>query len=462
MKKIRLLQTLIISTALFFVSVVIYNEYAPDAASVPAPAFASLTEKVSSYENPLSEKTEINEILDSPGDDTNRQIISQDSSLIEMKGSIQKGDSFESSLRRLSLSANIRQQIINSFRSHLDFKRLDPKDIYTVRLTGAGNLDSCTYEADPLEVYTLEVIDGAVTVEKNSISLETKTIKIAGTIDSSLFASFARMKELPGLVYAFADIFSSKIDFNTEPQRGDKFSLIVDKYYKGDSFIGYGKIKVAQYYMSSGKEVNAYYYSNKNITGAYFDSDGKEVGTSFLRSPVPMGRVTSRFTYRRKHPITGKVQPHLGVDLAAPVGTPILAASDGKVLSIGRNGGNGRQIILSHNGGVKTYYGHLSRYKKGLKKGSTVEKKEIIGFVGSSGLSTGPHLDYRIQKNGVFKNPFSLEFTPKSELSGDELALFQKESSSMKSLLTSIPENPENIVQVKNFILEPEQKLNLL
>jgi murein DD-endopeptidase MepM/ murein hydrolase activator NlpD len=339
---------------------------------------------------------------------------------------------------------------------------LQTTDSYTVRIDKEGNLVGCTYVANPLEVYLLEVADGTTSVKKDAIPLVKKTVKLAGAIDSSLFAAFAGIEEMSNLVYAFADIFASKIDFNTELQKGDKFSLIVDKYYKGDKFIGYGKIQIARYTMTSGKVFAGHYFSTAAGVGSYFDKAGKEVGTSFLRSPVPMGRLTSGFTHRRKHPVTGRFQPHLGVDLAAPVGTPILAASDGTVISIGTNGANGRQIILSHDGAIKTYYGHLSRYKKGLKKGSSVNIKEVIGYVGSSGLATGPHLDYRLEKNGMFRNPFDLEFSPKSELAGAEQAKFQAETAALESILASLPDAPENIVQVRNFILGPDQKLALL
>jgi murein DD-endopeptidase MepM/ murein hydrolase activator NlpD len=447
--------------AFFLVMTVLHNEISSDTPSVTAPAFASIAEPDTSPANSLLLKSDqLNDSFEY--DKVPPQPPAQDDGIVELFGSIEPGDTLEASLRRLSLSTKIIRQILTSLQSHLDYRRLAPEDTYTVTLNNQGELVSYVYEAGPLEIYHLAVKDGRAIVEKNAIALVNKTIKISGTIDSSLFASVARLGEQPSLVYAFADIFSSKIDFNTESRQGDKFRLVVDKYYKGDDFIGYGKIQAASYVMMNGKKLDAYYFPMEKGIGAYFDREGKEVGTSFLRSPVPMGRVTSKFTYSRKHPITGEFKPHLGIDLAAPIGTPILAASDGKVLSIGRKGANGRQIILSHNGGIKTYYGHLARYKKGLKKGSLVNKKEVIGYVGSSGLSTGPHLDYRISKNGIFKNPFSMEFAPKSELSGNELALFKKEASSFENILSAILSTPDNIVQVKNFTLDPDRKLILL
>ncbi|MBW2164429.1 MAG: M23 family metallopeptidase [Deltaproteobacteria bacterium] len=209
---------------------------------------------------------------------------------------------------------------------------------------------------------------------------------------------------------AFTDIFASRLDFNTETRLGDQFDVIVEEYFKDDRFVGYGK-------------------------GKYYDSDGREVGTSFLRSPLPVYRVTSKFSKRRLHPILKVYRPHLGVDLAAPIGTRIMAAADGRVSFVGWQKGFGRTVILKHPGGYKTYYGHLSRFAKGIKKGIRVEQKQIIGYVGSSGLSTGPHLDYRIKENGIFKNPFNMKFKPKSKLAGKALDDYIEEQGEWRQLI---------------------------
>ncbi|MEJ2689370.1 MAG: M23 family metallopeptidase [Deltaproteobacteria bacterium] len=199
----------------------------------------------------------------------------------------------------------------------------------------------------------------------------------------------------------------------------------MEKYYKNRAFIGYGEILFASYHLIEENKTYEAYSFEYNHKAGYFNARGEELGTPFLRSPVPIGRVTSRFTFHRKHPITGVIRPHLGVDLAAPIGTPIMAAADGKVIFAGRRGGFGNQVILQHGNGYKTYYGHLSRFAKGIRRGAAVTQKKIIGYVGSTGLSTGPHLDYRLQENGVFKNPFAVKFKPRSILTGQVLRSFQ-------------------------------------
>jgi murein DD-endopeptidase MepM/ murein hydrolase activator NlpD len=163
---------------------------------------------------------------------------------------------------------------------------------------------------------------------------------------------------------------------------------------------------------------------------------------------------------RRKHPVDGVVRPHLGVDLAAPRGTPVMAAADGKVEYVGRMGGFGKTIILRHHGGYKTYYGHLNGYKKGLKISSTVAQKEIIAYVGSTGISTGPHLDYRIQHNGVFRNPFGIKFRAKTILQGEELELFGREILQTAELFNT--NTDKKILQVKNVILYEDHTISFL
>lgn len=379
----------------------------------------------------------------------------------EIQGALREGDTIEQSLRREKISAEIRSLIIGSLSDKLDFRRLKPSDTYTVTLDSSGELQKFVYQQSPIDIYTVSLADDTYYAQRAPVALERRTVKISGIIDSSLLASFSDKKEDLRIAFAFADIFASQIDFNTESRKGDIYSLICDKYYKDGLLIGYGTITAAQYLQKDGNSFEAYYYGDDDSVASYYNAKGQAVGTSFLRSPVPVGRLTSKFSYNRKHPITGRKQPHLGVDLAAPVGTPIMAAADGKISFIGRNNGNGKQIIIAHTGGYKSYYGHLSRFKKGLKTGSLVKQKDIIGYVGSSGLSTGPHLDYRIQQAGIFKNPFSLQFTPKAVLKNERFAQFTRQIAALQSTLLN-PAGNDAILFVDNLIVASPQNITLL
>lgn len=380
---------------------------------------------------------------------------------VKIQGELKRGETLSTSFKRVGVSDVVRLQVIRKFKGLLDFKDLRPHDHFTVTIDQDGSLVECLYESGPFDVCAVvRKDDGTYFAEKQAVPLEVKTIKLTGKIKSSLFAAFLPFDEDHKLIYSFADIFASKIDFNTETRIGDSFELVFEKYFKNGKFVGYGNILVASFDSRENGFLEGVYYQGENKYGSYYDVNGNELGASFIKSPVPMGRVSSRFSYRRRHPILKTVRPHLGVDLAAPVGTPIMAAADGKVRYVGWKGGFGKQVILDHGGGYRTYYGHLSRFRKGLKRGARIRQKQIIGYVGSTGMSTGPHLDYRIAHNNVFKNPFALKFKPRSVLKGEELGRFRLHAVGMSELAQSL-DDPK-LILVKNILVTPETRISML
>lgn len=380
---------------------------------------------------------------------------------IDIVGELAKGETLSTSFKRAGVSDDVRLQVIRSFEGVLDFRDLRPRDRFTVTVDDDGLLVKCLYESGPLDIHAItRNEDGSYHAEKQAVPLEVQTVKVAGSINSSLFAAFLPFNEDPKLIYTFADIFASKIDFNTETRSGDRFELVFEKYYKNGAFVGYGNILVARFDSQENGLLEGFYYTAENGIGSYYDVNGNELGASFIKSPVPMGRISSRFSYRRRHPVLKTVRPHLGVDLAAPVGTPIMAAADGRVSFVGWKGGFGKQIILDHGAGYRTYYGHLSSFRKGLKNGARVRQKQIIGYVGSTGISTGPHLDYRLSQNGKFMNPFGIKFKPRSVLSGEALAQFRIQAGEYVEQAKSL-DDPK-IILVKNIVVTPETRISLL
>ncbi|MCK4839001.1 MAG: M23 family metallopeptidase [Desulfobulbaceae bacterium] len=378
----------------------------------------------------------------------------------EIRGELLAGDTLSKSFQRHKVPPQTSSLVFEYLKQAIDFKKLRPGDRYSIRIDGNNELLRCVYKISALESYTIKYTDNGYRVERDKKFLETRKIRISGEVNTTLFNAFPDNIKTPRLVYSFADIFSSRIDFNTETKIGDSFDLIVEEYYLFGDFIGYGPIMAGKYERTNGELFEAFKYSPGKDLSGYFDRNGNELGASFLRSPVRIGRVSSRFSWRRKHPILGVVRQHLGVDLAAPYGTPIMAAADGKIVSLGTNGGFGKQIIIAHGNDYRTHYGHLSRFKKGLKTGSRVKQKQIIGYVGSTGLSTGPHLDYRVQHHGIFKNPFSVKYRPKSTLKENELAGLNDSISSL------IPElyldSSHSILAISSLTLEKDQQLTLL
>ncbi|MEW6593937.1 MAG: peptidoglycan DD-metalloendopeptidase family protein [Thermodesulfobacteriota bacterium] len=380
----------------------------------------------------------------------------------EFTGILHPGDSLTSSFQRYEVPDSVGQQVIQALRGAIDFRNLRPRDRYSLRLDSQGELQECTFESGPLNVHRVSRHqDGNFYAERLSVPLERRTVKVSGEVSQSLYDAFVSSREEPRLIYAFADIFASRIDFNTETRIGDRFSMVFEKYFKDGDFVGYGKILLARYERTNSESLEGYYYTPPGADrGAYYDGNGEELGAFFIRSPVPMARVSSGFTMSRMHPILQFSRPHPGVDLAAPTGTPVMAAADGRVSSMGWNGGYGKQIVIEHGNGYRTMYSHLSGYRAGLAVGSRVTQKTVIGYVGSTGLSTGPHLDYRVQANGAYINPFAMKSKPRSVLRGQELARFLQQQNVLARLSDSLDD--PRAVMVNSVTVTPESKFTFL
>ena len=245
--------------------------------------------------------------------------------------------------------------------------------------------------------------------------------EVSGIIESSLFETIANIGEKDKLALDLEDIFNSDIDFLTDIRKEDSFKAIVEKKYLDGEFSKYGVVLAASF-NNAGKTFLGFRFEDKNGKPAYYDPEGKALKKSFLKSPLEYTRISSRFSLARRHPITRKVQPHLGVDYAAPVGTAVRAVGSGRVVFVGTKGANGRMVHLRHPKGYETMYLHLSRYT--VKSGAHVSQGDLIGYVGSSGLSTGPHLDFRIRRNGEALNPLRMIFPPGDPVPPEKLDQF--------------------------------------
>ena len=223
------------------------------------------------------------------------------------------------------------------------------------------------------------------------------------------------------LALDLADIFGSDIDFHTDLQKGDSFRVLLEKKYLDGKFSKYGSILAADF-VNQQKMLTGIRFEDENGKPAYYAPDGSSLKKSFLKSPLKFGRITSRFSMARRHPILKTVRPHLGVDYAAPIGTPVQSVAVGVVTGAGYSGGNGRMVRIRHSGGYETMYLHLSRIA--VKSGARVAQGECIGSVGSSGLSTGPHLDFRIRQHGRAINPAKVIFPPGAPVSTAQFARF--------------------------------------
>ena len=254
-----------------------------------------------------------------------------------------------------------------------------------------------------------------VTAEKQTFvarlterEFETQEREVTVEITDSLYQSALRTGLPESVIYRVTEIFQWELDFSRDVKRGDEFTVIFEERSLDGKKVGNGPI-LAVRFENDGVLREAIRYVNSDGSAAYYTPEGKSLQRAFLRTPVPGRRVTSGFSYNRLHPILKVRRPHLGVDYGAPRGTPIVATADGKVIRASRKGGYGKTIILRHGQNYRTLYAHLSRYAKGVRKGKWVKKGQVIGYVGSTGLSTGPHLHYEIHVDGKARNPLSLK-----------------------------------------------------
>ncbi|HKJ77578.1 MAG TPA: peptidoglycan DD-metalloendopeptidase family protein, partial [Gammaproteobacteria bacterium] len=243
--------------------------------------------------------------------------------------------------------------------------------------------------------------------------VESRTAHATGTIETSLFEAGREAGLSDRTIMELAYIFGWDVDFALDIRAGDRFTILYEEQFLDGEKLRNGPILAAEF-INRGRVVRAVRFTDPSGHTDYYSPEGRSMRKAFLRSPVDFRRISSRFQRERFHPVLGKKRPHRGVDYAANVGTPIKASGDGKIVFRGWKGGYGRAVILRHGGRYTTLYGHMSRFRGGLRTGSRVKQGQVIGYVGASGLATGPHLHYEFRVNGVHRDPLKVEL-PKAE-----------------------------------------------
>jgi murein DD-endopeptidase MepM/ murein hydrolase activator NlpD len=337
---------------------------------------------------------------------------------------VRRGDTWEALLSRFGLSRPATGAVISTLRSMIITRRLLPGQIVRVTSDADGEIVDITYERTPIERYVVTRDGDSWTGLPVRDPIETRMEAVAGSVEGSLFNTMDALGETPALTVRFVRIFESEFDFSADALSGDRFRMLVEKQYAQGRLIGYGSIPVAEYRSAGRRPLIGVLHESADGRGTYYDPQGRSLRKMFLRSPLDFTRITSGFSHARRHPVLGGVRPHRAIDYAAPVGTPVRAVSDGVVRRAGWDGGSGLSIRLRHARGYETMYNHLSKIH--IRKGQRVRQRQIIGRVGSTGLSTGPHLDYRVIKNGKFVNPLGEKFVPGAPLSARQRRAFQK------------------------------------
>ncbi len=279
------------------------------------------------------------------------------------------------------------------------------------------------YEVDNFKKLIVENSPPVAKIEE--IAYDKKLTFVENTIEDNLFNSVTNLGETPALAIRIANLFAWEVNFVRDIQTGDSFSILVEKLYRDGEFKAYGRALGATF-NNKNKVYEAFLFYDAKRKEGYYNKKGENLKKVLLQSPLSFTRVTSGYSRSRKHPIFGDRRPHLGIDYGAPTGTPIMAVGAGTVTVRGWVKGFGNHIKIRHSSGFESMYSHMSRYGKGIKKGSSVRQGQVIGYVGSTGYSTGPHLDFRLKLNGKYINP-STAMSPRAEsVSKKDKADFEK------------------------------------
>ena len=332
----------------------------------------------------------------------------------------------------------------------------EAKDVYSVRMIQAGkNLtfvkkDSCSnpfcfiYQPNPFNYVTYQFGD-TILVQKEEVEFESCVETAQGTIISSLWNAMMDNGLTPAIIDKMEDALASSVDFY-HTQKGDQFKLIFERKYIEGKPISIGQI-LGAYYKNEQGEHYSIYYENKEYEG-FYDKDGRANRSAFLRSPVKYSRISSKFNRNRFHPILKRRKAHLGTDYAAARGTPIRAVSDGVVSRKGYTEGNGKYIKLKHNKTYQTQYLHMHKYAKGMRTGTKVKQGQTIGYVGSTGLATGPHVCFRFWKNGKQINHLREIFPPSKPMKSEDLPDYFNHRDDIVYELDAIPADDLNFISL--------------
>jgi murein DD-endopeptidase MepM/ murein hydrolase activator NlpD len=336
---------------------------------------------------------------------------------------------------QLKLSDLAELRTLPDVRKSLDMIR--PGDV--IQLTHLdGEIKSLTRRID--ETATLSVTRAEQGFNANIVEnpLETDERVLRGSVASSLYVAVNAAGGTDRLAVELADVFKYDIDFVNQVQPGDTFTVAHEQQYQDGEFVRDGDILAAEF-TNSGKTYRAVRYVGPNGRADYYTPDGRPVRKAFLRYPVDYARISSGFSLARRHPVLNRVRAHKGIDFAAPTGTPIKAAGAGRIVSRGRNGGYGNAVVLAHSGGITTLYGHMSRFAKGQKVGDRVQQGQVIGYVGMTGLASGPHVHYEYRVNGMHKNPARVTMPKADPIPASLMADFKAQTTPLLARLDAQP-----------------------
>lgn len=336
--------------------------------------------------------------------------ILEDSNLI-VKKEILAGSTFSIIASEAGVATSTAGFILETAKKVYDLSLVRAgKELVFVFDKNTNELKELSYDIDTEERLIVKNISTTTEdwlAERKKIEYETEIATFNGVIDTSLYEAIVNNEGDERLAIALAEIFAWQIDFAGEIQKGDSFEVLYEKRYSNGIYAMPGKILAARF-IASGQEYKGFYFKGSDGKDGYYDETGKSLEKVFLKSPIQYRYISSGFSYRRVNPVTGDIHAHRAIDYVAPSGTPVVTIGDGTVVQAGWNGAYGISVKVRHNDTYSTVYGHFSSLAKGIKKGVSVKQGQVIGYVGSTGQSTGPHLHYEVHKFGSLINPLTL------------------------------------------------------
>ena len=336
---------------------------------------------------------------------------------------VKSGDSLATIFNRLDISAQQLHAVLEEGGAANNLKKIHPGQKLRVLTSEQQGLVKLSYPIDKLSTLEINRNGEAFDISTTHRTPERREVSASATINSSLFLAANKAGMSDNITMELAGIFGWDIDFALDIRKGDSFTVLYEEIYLDGEHIDNGEILAAEF-VNQGKRYQAVRYTDAGGRTDYYALNGESMRKTFLRTPVEFSRISSRFSTGRKHPILNKIRAHKGVDYAASTGTPIKSTANGKIIHIGKKGGYGNTIIVQHGTRYSTLYAHMSKYRGGLKKGSRVRQGQTIGYIGSSGLATGPHLHYELRVDGTHRDPLRVKLPGADPLNKKYMADF--------------------------------------
>ncbi len=358
---------------------------------------------------------------------------------------VKKGDTLSSIFSELDIHTEL-TKILNLGKNAKPFKKIYPGQKLHFTF-GNDGIEKLELEKSITQSLFLYKDNETFVLEETDRELDRISQVATGTINQSLFLAGQDAGMSDSLIMALAGIFGWDIDFALDIRQGDSFTLMYEELYLDGEKVGDGNIIAAEF-INDNRTYRAYRYTDSNNKTEYYSPDGKSMRKPFMRTPVDLARISSHFNLRRKHPILNKIRAHKGVDYAAATGTAIKATGDGKVVHRGNKGGYGKTIILRHGNTYTTLYAHMSKYARKTGVGSRVRQGQIIGYIGSTGLATGPHLHYEFRVNGVHRNPLKVKLPSAKPLPESEMDRF---TASIQPLVVQLDAYTQNALVLRDL-----------